>query len=69
MAADCFDGLLEGMGRLLGQLDHRDAWDLDSRVEHAMDALRCPPPDADVSVLSGGERRRVRAQLTTGPFP
>ncbi|MEO8106739.1 MAG: energy-dependent translational throttle protein EttA, partial [Actinomycetes bacterium] len=41
------------------QLDHRNAWDLDSQLEQAMDALRCPPPDADVSVLSGGERRRV----------
>ena len=47
------------MGRLQEQLDHREAWDLDSRVEQAMDALRCPPPDAEVSVLSGGERRRV----------
>src|SRR6185295_8153786 len=41
------------------QLDDRDAWDLDSQVEQAMDALRCPPPDSEVSVLSGGERRRV----------
>ncbi|HMB05506.1 MAG TPA: ATP-binding cassette domain-containing protein, partial [Isosphaeraceae bacterium] len=41
------------------QLDHRDAWDLDARLEQAMDALRCPPPDADVQGLSGGERRRV----------
>ena len=47
------------MGRLQEQLDHRDAWDLDSQLEQAMDALRCPPPDAEVSVLSGGERRRV----------
>ena len=47
------------MGRLQEQLDHREAWDLDSRVEQAMDALRCPPPDAEVRVLSGGERRRV----------
>ncbi len=59
MAADYSDGLLEELGRLQEQLDHRDAWDLDSQVEQAMDALRCPPPDADVSVLSGGERRRV----------
>src|SRR5215470_8011829 len=50
---------LAEMGRLQEQLDHRDAWDLDSQVEQAMDALRCPPPDAEVSVLSGGERRRV----------
>ncbi len=41
------------------QLDHRNAWDLDSQLEQAMDALRCPPPEADVKVLSGGERRRV----------
>jgi len=59
MATDYSDELLEQMGRLQEQLDHRDAWDLDSQVEQAMDALRCPPPDADVSVLSGGERRRV----------
>jgi ATP-binding cassette ChvD family protein len=59
MATDYSDALLEDMGRLQEQLDHRDAWDLDSQLEQAMDALRCPPPDADVSVLSGGERRRV----------
>ena len=59
MATDYSDELLAEMGRLQEQLDHRGGWDLDSRVEQAMDALRCPPPDADVSVLSGGERRRV----------
>ena len=59
MATDYSDELLEEMGRLQEQLDHRDAWDLDSQLEQAMDALRCPPPDADVRVLSGGERRRV----------
>ena len=59
LAAEYSDELLEEMGRLQEQLDHRDAWDLDSRLEQAMDALRCPPPDAEVSVLSGGERRRV----------
>jgi ATP-binding cassette ChvD family protein len=59
MATDYSDDLLEEMGRLQEQLDHSDAWDLDSQLEQAMDALRCPPPDADVSVLSGGERRRV----------
>jgi ATPase subunit of ABC transporter with duplicated ATPase domains len=47
------------MGRLQEQLDHSNAWDLESQLEQAMDALRCPPPDADVTVLSGGERRRV----------
>jgi ATP-binding cassette ChvD family protein len=59
LATDYSDALLEEMGKLGEQLDHADAWDLDSQLEQAMDALRCPPPDADVSVLSGGERRRV----------
>ena len=59
MATDYSDELLAEMGTLQEQLDHRDAWDLDSQVEQAMDALRCPPPDAEVDVLSGGERRRV----------
>jgi ATP-binding cassette ChvD family protein len=59
MATDYSDELLAEMGRLQEQLDHREAWDLDSQIEMAMDALRCPPPDADVKVLSGGERRRV----------
>ena len=54
-----YDSLLAEMGELQTQLDHRDAWDLDSRLEMAMDALRCPPPDLDVTRLSGGERRRV----------
>ncbi len=59
MATDYSDELLAEMGRLQEQLDHKDAWDLDSQLEQAMDALRCPAPDAEVSVLSGGERRRV----------
>jgi ATP-binding cassette ChvD family protein len=59
MATDYSDELLAEMGKLQEQLDHRDAWDLDAQLEQAMDALRCPPPDADVKVLSGGERRRV----------
>src|SRR6266581_2488647 len=59
MATDYSDELLDQMGKLQEQLDHRDAWDLDSQLEQAMDALRCPPPDADVTLLSGGERRRV----------
>ena len=59
MATDYSDELLAEMGKLQEQLDHRDAWDLDSQVEQAMDALRCPPPDAEVDLLSGGERRRV----------
>ena len=54
-----YDKLLAEMGKLQEQLDHLNAWDLDSQLEQAMDALRCPPPDADVKVLSGGERRRV----------
>jgi ATP-binding cassette ChvD family protein len=59
MATDYSDELLAEMGTLQEQLDHRDAWDIDSQLEQAMDALRCPPPDADVTLLSGGERRRV----------
>ena len=54
-----YDKLLTEMGNLQEQLDHRNAWDLDAQLEQAMDALRCPPSDADVTVLSGGERRRV----------
>ena len=59
MATDYSDELMEEMGRLQEDLDHADAWDLDSQLEQAMDALRCPPPDSDVTILSGGERRRV----------
>jgi ATP-binding cassette ChvD family protein len=59
MATDYSDDLLAEMGTLQDQLDHRNAWDLDSQLEQAMDALRCPPPDTDVKILSGGERRRV----------
>jgi ATP-binding cassette ChvD family protein len=54
-----YDKLLAEMGDLQEKLDHRNAWELDSQLEQAMDALRCPPADADVSVLSGGEKRRV----------
>jgi len=54
-----FDALMSEMGKLQEEIDHRGAWDLDSQLEQAMDALRCPAPDADVSVLSGGEKRRV----------
>jgi len=54
-----YDSLLAEMGKLQEEIDHADAWDLDSQLELAMDALRCPPPDAPVSILSGGERRRV----------
>jgi ATP-binding cassette ChvD family protein len=59
LAVDYSDELLAEMGRLQEQLDHRDAWDLDSQLEQAMDALRCPPADSGVTQLSGGERRRV----------
>ena len=54
-----YDKLLAEMGELQTDLDHANAWDLDSRLDQAMDALRCPPPDALVDNLSGGERRRV----------
>ena len=54
-----FDKLMAEMGTLQEEIDAADGWDVDARLEQAMDALRCPPPDADVSVLSGGERRRV----------
>jgi ATP-binding cassette ChvD family protein len=54
-----FDTLLAEMGTLQEQIDHLDAWDLDSQLEQAMDALRCPPSDSPVTDLSGGERRRV----------
>jgi len=54
-----YDRLLAEMGELQEFLDHADAWDLDSQLEQAMDALRCPPPDSAVTHLSGGERRRV----------
>jgi ATP-binding cassette ChvD family protein len=54
-----YDKLLAEMGELQTDLDHAGAWDIDSRLEQAMDALRCPPPDAPVDNLSGGERRRV----------
>ena len=54
-----FDALMAEMGTLQDALDAANAWDLDSQLEQAMDALRCPPPDAEVKHLSGGERRRV----------
>src|SRR3954467_6136560 len=54
-----YDTLLDEMGKLQEAIDAADAWDLDSQLEQAMDALRCPPADADVTNLSGGERHRV----------
>ncbi|MEQ3554737.1 energy-dependent translational throttle protein EttA [Pseudonocardia nematodicida] len=59
MATNYTDELMEEMGKLQEELDHADAWELDSQLEQAMDALRCPPGDAMVTQLSGGERRRV----------
>ena len=59
LATDYTDELMEEMGRLQEELDHADAWEIDSQLEQAMDALRCPPRDAEVKHLSGGERRRV----------
>jgi ATP-binding cassette ChvD family protein len=59
LATDYSDELMEEMGRLQEALDHAEAWELDSQLEQAMDALRCPPPEAEVKYLSGGERRRV----------
>ncbi|GAA4818882.1 energy-dependent translational throttle protein EttA [Tomitella cavernea] len=59
MATDYSDELMEEMGKLQEELDHADAWDLDSQLEQAMDALRCPAGDEPVTHLSGGERRRV----------
>ena len=54
-----FDALMEKQGKLQEQIDHLNAWDIDSKLEQAMDALRCPPGETLVSVISGGERRRV----------
>ncbi|MBM4353126.1 MAG: energy-dependent translational throttle protein EttA [Deltaproteobacteria bacterium] len=59
MTDDEMEKVLTRQGEIQDKLDAADAWDLDSRLELAMDALRCPPPDLPVSVLSGGERRRV----------
>ncbi len=54
-----FDTLLDKQAKLQERIDHLNAWDLDSRLDQAMDALRCPPPDTPVAGISGGERRRV----------
>jgi energy-dependent translational throttle protein EttA len=59
MSDDEMNALLERQGEVQEKLDHKDAWDLDARLEMAMDALRCPPPETPVKILSGGERRRV----------
>jgi sulfate-transporting ATPase len=59
LAPDVMDKVMEEQGRLQDRIDAVNAWELDSQLELAMDALRCPAPDADVTTLSGGERRRV----------
>src|SRR5438034_9406997 len=59
MSDEDMDKLLARQGQVQEKLDAQDAWDLDSRLEMAMDALRCPPPETPVEILSGGEKRRV----------
>jgi ATP-binding cassette ChvD family protein len=59
LSPEAMDKVLEEQGRLQDKIDAVNAWEIDSQLDLAMDALRCPPPDADVSTLSGGERRRV----------
>ncbi len=59
MDDDRMQKLLDEQGRLQEKIDHLDLWNLDNKIEVAMDALRCPPPDADVTRLSGGEKRRI----------
>src|ERR1700716_2107744 len=59
MSEEDMDKLLARQGEVQEQLDHQDAWDLDARLEMAMDALRCPAPETPVKILSGGEKRRV----------
>jgi len=59
MSDDEMTALIEKQGKVQEKIDHLDAWDIDARLEMAMDALRCPPPETPVNILSGGERRRV----------
>lgn len=59
MDDDAMNALIERQGEVQDLLDRMDAWDIDSKLEMAMDALRCPPPETSVSVISGGEKRRV----------
>ena len=59
LTPDEMDALIEEQGQLQDKLDHMNAWDLDSRLDLAMEALRCPPAETSIAVLSGGERRRV----------
>jgi ATPase subunit of ABC transporter with duplicated ATPase domains len=67
LAEDYSDELMEKMTELQEQVDARDAWDIDSKIEMAMDALRCPPGDADVTNLSGGERAGWRSASCSCP--
>ena len=69
MATNYTDELMEEMGKLQEELDAADAWELDSKIEQAMDALRCPPADEPVTHLSGGERRRVALAKLLLPEP
>ncbi|PJA97287.1 MAG: energy-dependent translational throttle protein EttA [Ignavibacteriales bacterium CG_4_9_14_3_um_filter_34_10] len=59
MSDEEMNNLLEKQGTIQEKLDHLDAWDIDSKLEMAMDALRCPPPDTKIKFISGGEKRRV----------
>ncbi|MCP4451446.1 MAG: ATP-binding cassette domain-containing protein, partial [Planctomycetes bacterium] len=59
MSDDAMDALLAKQGKLQDKIDHLNAWDIDAQLDMAMDALRCPPGDAKIEVLSGGEKRRV----------
>jgi ABC-type multidrug transport system ATPase subunit len=59
LASNYSDETADEMAKLQDEIDSKNLWDLDSQVDQAMDALRCPPDDADVTTLSGGERRRV----------
>jgi ATP-binding cassette ChvD family protein len=59
LSPEAMDKVMEELGRVQDRIDAVNAWDIESQLELAMDALRCPPPDADVATLSGGERRRV----------
>src|SRR6185503_11712618 len=59
LSAEQMDKVMEELGRVQDRIDAVNAWDIESQLELAMDALRCPPPDAEVTKLSGGERRRV----------
>jgi ATPase subunit of ABC transporter with duplicated ATPase domains len=63
------DELMEQMTKLQEEIDAANAWDIDAKIEMAMEALRCPPGDADVTTLSGGEIRRVRSARCSCPSP